>query len=117
VSSRRFAIFGLAPSVLVLEASSAISICLAQQWTVALGPDSYQAGRDQQFKFVKGILLPRTLPDLISRPAFGDSHPCSRRGSTHHAIEMPTVGDAFELVLAGVFEHESRASRQILYRG
>ena len=68
------------------------------------------------FKLVKGILLPRTLPDLMDGPAFGDSHPCSRRGSTHHAIEMPTVGDAFELVLAGVFERETRSRHEVFHR-
>jgi hypothetical protein len=72
VARSRFAIFGPAAVLLVLDESCARPRYLAQQWTIALERAPYQAAYDQQFQGVKGILLPRTLPDLIDGPSFED---------------------------------------------
>ena len=41
----------------------------------------------------------------------------SRRQSVEHPVEMPRVGDALQLVLASVFEDQSRAHGEVFDRG
>ena len=52
------------------------------------------------------------------RCRFGGEKGCATavRRSAHHPIEPPAVGDALELVLAGLFEDETRAGNQIFHR-
>src|SRR6266516_5979024 len=46
-------------------------------------------------------------------------HPstASVAGRSKHPVEMPPVGDAFQLLLASVFEHQPRAHGEIFDRG
>jgi tetratricopeptide (TPR) repeat protein len=69
---------------------------------------------------VNPILRPTVIPwaqDLIQALRDlrrGTLAPCRRR-SPHDPIETPAVGNALQLVLAGVFEGETGASHQVLH--
>src|SRR5438270_5055392 len=52
-------------------------------------------------------LAPSHAAGLVSR----------HRRSAEHAVEAPLVGDAFQLVLPGVFELEPRAGGEVFDRG
>ena len=45
----------------------------------------------------------------------GDPHPCSRRGSVHHLIQVPAIGNPFQLVFARVLEGETRSRHEVFH--
>jgi hypothetical protein len=68
---------------------------------------------DPQF----GVLLRSTMADLLGeRPAHERISRQRRIFLRNDSVEAPSVGDALQLVFAGVFERQPAAGDEILHR-